>query len=65
MEVNYWPCEDRDGKAEDEHRKYSVFPIGHIAEYCKHVPYRSEKKSLLSKTGREGFHGTRTGLKRK
>ncbi|KAI4109554.1 MAG: hypothetical protein LQ339_001667 [Xanthoria mediterranea] len=56
IEVNYWPCEGRDGKAEDEHRKYSVFPIGHIAEYCKHVPYRSEKKSLLSKTGREGFH---------
>ncbi|KAL8851968.1 MAG: hypothetical protein Q9221_003179 [Calogaya cf. arnoldii] len=56
MEVNYWPCEYQDNTAAAEHRKYNVYPIGQIADYCKHVPYRSEKKSFLSKTGREGFH---------
>ncbi|KAL9632846.1 MAG: hypothetical protein Q9204_003634 [Flavoplaca sp. TL-2023a] len=56
IEVNYWPCEFQDEKAAAEHRKYKVYPFGEIAEYCKHVPYRSEKKTFLSKTGREGFH---------
>lgn len=64
IEVNYWPCEYQDDKAAAEHRKYKVYPIGQIAEYCKHVPYRSEKKSFLSKTGREGFHGTKARRKR-
>ncbi|KAI4171579.1 MAG: hypothetical protein LQ343_004171 [Gyalolechia ehrenbergii] len=55
-EVKYWPCEYQDGHIAAEHRKYQMYPIGHITEYCKHVPYRSEKKTFLSKTGREGFH---------
>ncbi|KAL8802006.1 MAG: hypothetical protein Q9182_004083 [Xanthomendoza sp. 2 TL-2023] len=57
-EVNYWPCEYQDEVAATEHHRYRVYPLGHIAEYCKHVPYRSEKKTFLSKTGREGFHGS-------
>ncbi|KAL8842897.1 MAG: hypothetical protein Q9170_000301 [Blastenia crenularia] len=56
-EVNYWPCEYQDEHVAAEHRKYQLYPMGHITEYCKHVPYRSEKKSMISKTGREGFHG--------
>lgn len=56
-EVKYWPCEYQDGVVAAEHRKYQLYPIGHITEYCKHVPYRSEKKTFLSRTGREGFHG--------
>ncbi|KAL8812149.1 MAG: hypothetical protein Q9223_007362 [Gallowayella weberi] len=55
-EVNYWPCEYQDEVATAEHHKYKVYPLGQIADYCKHVPYRSEKKTFLSKTGREGFH---------
>ncbi|KAL8734332.1 MAG: hypothetical protein Q9166_001530 [cf. Caloplaca sp. 2 TL-2023] len=55
-EVRYWPCEYQDEKVAAEHRKYKVYPVGQITEYCKHVPYRSEKKTFLSKTGREGFH---------
>ena len=58
-EVNYWPCEYQDYHIAAEHRKYQLYPIGHIAEYCKHVPYRSEKKSFLNRIGREGFHGKR------
>lgn len=56
-EVKYWPCEIQDDHLTAEHRKYQMYPIGHITEYCKYVPYRSEKKTFLSKTGREGFHG--------
>ncbi|KAL8869574.1 MAG: hypothetical protein Q9174_004175 [Haloplaca sp. 1 TL-2023] len=56
VEVKYWPCEDQDEQAAAEHKKYKVYPIGQIVEYCKHVPYRSEKKTFLSRTGREGFH---------
>ncbi|KAI4190206.1 MAG: hypothetical protein L6R41_000952 [Letrouitia leprolyta] len=55
-EVKYWPCEIQDDHLTAEHRKYQMYPIGHITEYCKYVPYRSEKKTFLSKTGREGFH---------
>ncbi|KAL8737625.1 MAG: hypothetical protein Q9181_001498 [Wetmoreana brouardii] len=55
-DVKYWPCEYQDEHAAAEHKKYKLYPIGQIAEYCKHVPYRSEKKTFLSKTGREGFH---------
>ncbi|KAL8944901.1 MAG: hypothetical protein Q9216_000191 [Gyalolechia sp. 2 TL-2023] len=55
-EVRYWPCEYQNSHIAAEHRKYQMYPIGQITEYCKHVPYRSEKKTFLSKTGREGFH---------
>ncbi|KAL8807982.1 MAG: hypothetical protein Q9200_004468 [Gallowayella weberi] len=58
-EVNYWPCEYQDEVATAEHHKYKVYPLGQIADYCKHVPYRSEKKTFLSKTGREGFHAAK------
>ncbi len=57
-EVRYWPCEYQGGHVAAEHQKFSLFPIGHITEYCKHVPYRSEKKKIISRTGREGFHGS-------
>ncbi|KAL9046617.1 MAG: hypothetical protein Q9214_000588 [Letrouitia sp. 1 TL-2023] len=55
--IQYWPCEDDDEDIVAEHKKYEIFPKGHIAEYCKHIPYNSEKKSFLLKTGREGFQG--------
>ncbi|KAL8905469.1 MAG: hypothetical protein Q9207_002623 [Kuettlingeria erythrocarpa] len=55
-EVRYWPCEYQGGHIAAEHQKFRLYPVGHITEYCKHVPYRSEKKKILSRTGREGFH---------
>ncbi|KAL9580685.1 MAG: hypothetical protein Q9212_004344 [Teloschistes hypoglaucus] len=55
IKVNYWPCELQNEKATAEHSKYQLYPFGRIAEFCKHVPYRSEKKTILNKTGREGF----------
>lgn len=31
--------------------------MGHIAEYPRHIPYNSEKKTFQEKTGRESFEG--------
>ena len=56
-EVRYAPCEAQDEKLASEHRRFSVFPMGEIAEYRRHIPYNSEKKSFLAKTGRGAFEG--------
>ncbi|MCJ1477401.1 hypothetical protein MMC13_006072 [Lambiella insularis] len=54
-EVRYPPCEKQDEKIAAEHSKFSVYPIGQISEYRRHIPYNSEKKSFLAKTGRGAF----------
>ena len=56
-EVRYPPCEFQTEELAVQHRKFQVFPMGHIAEYRRHIPYNSEKKSFLRKTGRESFEG--------
>ena len=56
-EVRYPPCEVQDERIAAEHRKFQVYPIGQIAEYRRHIPYNSEKKSFLEKTGRGAFEG--------
>lgn len=64
----YPPCEKQDEKIAAEHRRFQIYPMGKISEYRRHIPYNSEKKSFLEKTGRESFEGTRYGspmLKRK
>lgn len=49
--------------AEDEHltfqhRRYNVFPLGEIrSKGARHIPYNSDKKDFLEKTGRESFEG--------
>ncbi|TVY84812.1 hypothetical protein LSUE1_G000833 [Lachnellula suecica] len=54
-EVNYPPFENLDEGAMREVQKFQVYPLGTIQEYCRHIPYNSEKKSFLEKTGRESF----------
>ncbi len=57
-QVSYPPHESRPGtELYQQHKKYQLYPLGHIAEYCRHIPYNSEKKSFLAKTGRESFEG--------
>jgi hypothetical protein len=38
--------------------RHRIFPRGDIAEYCHHIPYSSDKKTFLSKTGRDAFEGS-------
>lgn len=58
-EVRYRPCADQvEATMMEEHAKFSIYPpIDEIADYPRHIPYSSEKKSLMEKTGRESFEG--------
>ncbi|KAF9700295.1 hypothetical protein EKO04_001253 [Ascochyta lentis] len=55
--VNYPPHEagtDRDLTA--RHREFRIFPLGQIhSKGVRHIPYNSDKKDFLDKTGREAF----------
>ena len=56
-EVRYPPCEVQDERAAAEHRKFRIYPMGQISQYHRHIPYNSDKKSFLEKTGRGAFEG--------
>ena len=56
-EIRYRPCEIQTDEIAAQHEKFRVYPIGHITEYCRHIPYNSDKKAFLEKTGRESFEG--------
>lgn len=58
-EVNYPPFEQLDEETMREVNKFQVKPIGMIQQFSRHIPYNSEKKSFLEKTGRESFEGKR------
>lgn len=59
-ELRYPPHEYQDAELAAEHRRFQIHPMGHIAEFPRHIPYNSEKKSFLDKTGRESFEGGKT-----
>ncbi|KAL6232385.1 hypothetical protein BDW75DRAFT_217881 [Aspergillus navahoensis] len=54
-EVRYPPYEDRDGKFSRQHHDFRIHPRGNIADYPRHIPYNSDKKSFQERTGRESF----------
>ncbi|KIX03426.1 uncharacterized protein Z518_06978 [Rhinocladiella mackenziei CBS 650.93] len=54
-ECRYPPHEDQDTYLATKHQMFEVHPIGEIATYPRHIPYNSEKKLFLEKTGRECF----------
>ncbi|EPS33126.1 hypothetical protein PDE_08088 [Penicillium oxalicum 114-2] len=55
-ELRYPPCEDRTPFLEEEHRKANLTPFGNIADFPRHIPYSSEKKTFWEKTGRDSFN---------
>lgn len=57
-EIRYAPCEARDDEVAAQHRLFQIYPMTGIVKYCKTIPYSSEKKGFLEKTGREGFEGS-------
>lgn len=57
-EINFPPFEQFDAETTRMVQKYEIHPLGKIQEYSRHIPYNSEKKSFLEKTGRESFEGT-------
>lgn len=59
--INYSPHETGDDHVlEALHRDFQVFPLGQIQKKgVRHIPYNSDKKDFLDKTGRDAFEGTR------
>ena len=58
-EIRYPPCDVLDQKVITELQKYSAYPIGKISEFRRHIPYNSDKKTFMEKTGRVAFEGQR------
>jgi hypothetical protein len=57
-DVNYIPHEAGNNKElEEQFKHFHIFPRGEIGEHCHHIPYSSDKKTFLSKTGRDAFEG--------
>ncbi|KAL4808142.1 hypothetical protein BDV18DRAFT_158254 [Aspergillus unguis] len=52
-DVNYPPQEVR--RFANELREFRVHPCGNIADYPRHIPYNSDKKTFQERTGRESF----------
>jgi hypothetical protein len=57
--VNYPPHESGyDETLLNQHRRFKIFPLGQIhSKGIRHIPYNSDKKDFLEKTGREAFEG--------
>ncbi len=55
--VNFPPHEaGEDAELRTQHIKFHIYPMGEIAKKgIRHIPYNSEKKDFLQKTGRESF----------
>lgn len=56
-DVNFPPFENFDEDTVRVLKKFEVYPLGKVQEFCRHIPYNSEKKTFLEKTGRESFEG--------
>lgn len=56
-ECRYPPHEEHDDFLAAKHEVFNIYPVGNIATYARHIPYNSEKKLFLEKTGREYFEG--------
>ncbi|KAI9706125.1 MAG: hypothetical protein M1836_005531 [Candelina mexicana] len=54
-ENRFPPFEITDEKLLEQHRRFRIFPTKDIGAYPRHIPYNSDKKSFLEKTGRESF----------
>jgi hypothetical protein len=57
-EVRYPPHMIEDPKMLACYERYHVYPlVADIASYPRHIPYKSDKRTLQDKTGRDGFNG--------
>lgn len=56
-DVKFPPFENLSRETLKEVMKFHVYPLGRITDYPRHIPYNSEKKTFLEKTGRESFEG--------
>lgn len=55
--VNYLPHEaENNEELLAQHRRFQIYPSGEISKKgVRHIPYNSDKKDFLEKTGRDAF----------
>jgi hypothetical protein len=56
-QVNFRPFENLDKGSINALSSFHITPFGKIEDYPRHIPYNSDKKDFLKKTGRESFEG--------
>jgi hypothetical protein len=56
-DCRYPPHEYQDDMLGAQHQQFELYPMGEIADYPRRIPYNSEKKAFLEKTGRECLEG--------
>src|SRR5690349_11476730 len=57
-ECRFPPDEYQNKELAAYHQQFEVTPFGKIADYPRHIPYNSEKKTFLKKTRRECLEGS-------
>lgn len=65
-EVLFPPYETdgKDGELERQLRRFDIYPRAGIDAYPRHIPYTSDKKSFLARTGKVGFEGKHLPISR-
>lgn len=56
--VNYPPYEQHDPDLRIHHQRFGLNPMEDIGAYPRHIPYNSEKKTFMERTGRESLEGS-------
>lgn len=56
-ECRFPPDEYQDAELAAYHQQFELTPFGEIADYPRHIPYNSEKKTFLERTNREYLEG--------
>jgi hypothetical protein len=58
--VNFPPYEaGEDEELLAQHRKFQLYPLGNIQQKgARRIPYNSDKKDFMPKTGRDAFEGS-------
>ena len=56
-EIRFKPFEAETLELQRQHAAFKIYPAESIEAYPRHIPYKSDKKELLIKTGRDSFEG--------
>lgn len=56
-EVRFQPIQAETTEIQRQHEAFKIYPSGSIDAFPRHIPYKSDKKELLIKTGRDSFEG--------
>lgn len=55
--VRFPPFQAETLEVKRQNEAFEIFPAGSINAFPRHIPYKSDKKEFLIKTGRDSFEG--------